>query len=97
MVAGDVRILDLVSANEDAFQIAAHTPVRVWIEGNTLRTVFLESDWLKEQARQQIPVVLTKDRLIMTAPGEAVAKFLAKFGADPKAAGDDPDSLRRIQ
>lgn len=96
MVAGDVKLLDLVSANEDAFQIAVDTPVRVWIEGSTLRVAFLQSDWLKEQAVKQLPTVPAKDRTLITGPGEAVRNFLAKFGADPKA-GDEPEVLHRVQ
>jgi hypothetical protein len=96
MVVGDLRILDLVSANEDAFQLAVHTPVRVWIDGSTLRFDFPQSDWLKEQAGRQLPTVLAKDRTLMTAPGEAVRGFLSKNGADPKA-GDEPEVLHRVQ
>jgi len=96
MVAGDVKLLDLVSANEDAFQIAVHTPVRVWMEGNTLRFAFLQSDWLKEQAGKQLPTAPAKDRTLITGSGEAVKSFLAKAGADPQA-GDDPEVLHRVQ
>src|ERR1035438_7285391 len=48
-VADDFKLLDLVSANEDAFQIAVHTPMRVWTEGSTLRMALLDSDWLKSE------------------------------------------------
>jgi hypothetical protein len=96
MAADDVKILDLVSANEDPFQIPVHTPLRVWTEGGTLRIAFLQSDWLKEQAGRQIPTAATKNRLVMTAPGEIVGKFLVKMGADPKAC-EEPDVLRRLQ
>lgn len=96
MVAGDVKLLDLVSANEDAFQIAVHTPARVWTEGNTLRFAFLQADWLKEQAGRQLPTVPSKDRTLLTGPGDAVRTFFAKVGADPRA-GDDPEVLHRVQ
>jgi hypothetical protein len=96
MAAGDVKLLDLVSANEDAFQIAVHTPVRLWMEGNTLRIAFLQSDWLKEQAGRQLPTVPAKDRTLITGPGEAFRNFLAKAGGDPKAC-DEPDVLHRLQ
>jgi hypothetical protein len=96
MVAGDVKLLDLVSANEDAFQIAVHTPVRVWMEGNTLRFAFLQSDWIKEQAGRQLPTVPSKDRTLIAGPGDAVRTFFAKSGADPKA-GDEPEVLHRVQ
>ena len=96
MVAGDGKLLDLVSANEDAFQLAVHTPLRVWIQGSTLRFAFLQSDWLKEQAGQQLPTVPAADRTVITGPGEAVRSFLARAGTDPKAS-DEPDILHRVQ
>jgi hypothetical protein len=96
MVAGAVKILDLVAANEDAFQLVVHTPVRVWIESGTLRFNFLQSDWLKEQAGKQVPTALTKDRLLITGPGESVGSFLAKTGADARAS-DEPEVLHRVQ
>jgi hypothetical protein len=96
MVADGVKLLDLVSANEDSFQINVHTPVRVWTEGSKLRIAFLESRWLKEQASKQLPTVPAKDRTLITAPSEAARSFLAKVGADPKAC-DEPEELRRVQ
>lgn len=90
MVEGEVKVLDLVSANEDAFQLAVHTPVRVWIEGSRLGLAFLD----REKARQQIAAVQTEDRLVVTAPGEAVRAFLAKADA---TAWETPDWLRRVQ
>ncbi len=96
MTAGDFKLLDLVSANEDAFQIAVHTPVRVWSEGSTLRITFLDSDWLKEQAGRQLPTAPAEHSTLITAPSEAVGQFFAKTGADPKAY-DEPDTLHRAQ
>src|SRR5580658_6386054 len=85
MVSGDVKLLDLVSANEDAWQLPLHTPVRVWTEGSTLRVAFLESDWLKEQASQQVPAVPVEDRTLITAPSDAVREFLMRTAGDPQA------------
>jgi hypothetical protein len=96
MVSDDVKLLDLVAANEDPFQIAVHTPLRVWTEGSTLRIAFLQSDWLEAQARQELPTVRTEERTLITAPSEAVRNFLTKIGADPKACGE-PDVLHRVQ
>lgn len=95
MTAGDFKLLDIVSANDDPFQIAVHTPMRVWTEGITLRMAFLDSDWLKEEAGRQLPTApVEKDRTLITAPGEAVGQFFAKTGADPKAY-DEPETLHR--
>ncbi len=96
MVAGDVRILDLSPANEDPFQVAVHTAVRVWLEDNTLRLATLETDWLKEQAGRQLSTVPAKDRTLITAPGDTVRTFLAKAGSDPRA-NDEPEALHRVQ
>jgi hypothetical protein len=96
MLVDDIKLLDLVSANEDSFQLAVHTPVRVWIEGSTIRIALLQSDWFKQQASQQLPTAATKDRTLITAPTEAVRNFLVKTGADPKAF-EETEVLRRLQ
>src|ERR1035437_725225 len=46
--AGEARILDLTPAEDDGFRIAAHTPLRVWVEAATLRMAFLDSKWLRD-------------------------------------------------
>ena len=84
--AGDARILDLTPAEEDAFQIAAHTPLRVWIDGATLRVAFLDSQWLREKAGAQL-VTQAGDRLLITSPKEDVARFLLTYGGDDRAYG----------
>jgi hypothetical protein len=96
MVVDDFKLLDVVSANEDPFQIAVHTPVRIWTDGGALRMAFLDSDWIEEQAGRLLPTAPMKDRTLITAPGEDAGVFLAKIGADPQAHGD-PDSLHRPQ
>jgi hypothetical protein len=85
--AGDARILDLTPAEEDAFQIAAHTPLRVWIEGATLRVAFLDSKWLREKASAQL-ATQAGDRLLITSPQEDVTRFLLTYGGDDRAYGE---------
>jgi len=85
--AGDARILDLTPAEEDAFQIAAHTPLRVWLEGATLRMAFLDSKWLKEKASAQLATQQEGDRLLITSPQEEVTRFLLTYGGDDRAYG----------
>ena len=82
---GDAKILDLVSKIDDPFQIPAHTPVRVWYEGSTLRMSFLDSDWLREQALSQLASQTQDGRTIITAPTDAAKAFLLQFGLDPRA------------
>ena len=93
---GDAKLLDLVSKNDDPFQIPAHTPMRVWPEGSTLRMAFLDSEWLRQEATQQLPAQMTGDRLVITAPGDAVRTFLTTYGADDRAYGE-PSVLRKVQ
>ena len=83
---GDARILDLTPADEDAFQIAAHTPLRVWIDGATLRVAFLDSKWLQEKASAQL-ATQAGDRLLITSRQEDVTRFLLTYGGDDRAYG----------
>jgi hypothetical protein len=82
---GDLRLLDLISANDDPFQLAVHTPMRVWVDGTTLRFATLDSAWLKENARNQLAIEDVGDRAVITAPGDAVLRFLLTYGAADKA------------
>jgi len=82
---GDLRILDLVSDTADPFQVAVHTPTRVWVDGSSLRFAMLDSDWLKENARKQLAIQDSGDRALITAPGDAVLKFLVTYGAGDNA------------
>ena len=84
---GDARILDLTPAEEDAFQIAAHTPLRVWIEGATLRMAFLDSKWLREKAAAQLATQPEGDRLLIVSPQADVTRFLLTYGGDDRACG----------
>ena len=84
---GEARILDLTPAEEDAFQIAAHTPLRVWVEGATLRMAFLDSKWLREHASAELAAQELDKRLLITSPQEDVTRFLPTYGADDRAYG----------
>ena len=86
--AGDAELLDVVSADDNPFQLQVHTVVRVWPGGNSLKFAFLDSDWLRQQAARQLATSPTGDRLLITAPGEAVRGFLLKNAADDKAHGE---------
>jgi hypothetical protein len=84
---GDARILDLTPADEDAFQVAAHTPLRVWMDGATLRMAFLDSKWLRDHASAELAVQPAGDRLLITSPQEEVTRFLLTYGGDDRAYG----------
>ncbi len=96
LASGDAKFLDLVPGDDSPFRIAAHTPVRVWTEGTTLRFSFLDSDWLRQQATQQLATQLAEDRTLITAPGESVRHFLMEYGADARAYGE-VQTLERAQ
>ncbi len=91
---GDAQILDLTPAEEDAFQVPAHTPMRVWMEGATLRIAFLDSKWLVGHATAELASQQVNGRTLITAPGEDVTRFLLTYGADSRAFGK-PTVLRR--
>jgi hypothetical protein len=95
-VAGDFKLVDLFSAEDDPFHVAVHTPVRIWTEGNTVRLATMDSDWIKDQATQQLLTTPVKDRCLITTAGEAAGSFIAKLGADPRASGD-PELVHRLQ
>jgi hypothetical protein len=82
---GEVRILDLTPPEEDPFQVAVHTPLRVWIEGATLRIAFLDSKWMREQASAHLSVQEVGDRRLITSTGEEMKQFLTTYGGDDRA------------
>jgi hypothetical protein len=59
--------------------------MRVWVDGTTLRFATLDSAWLKENARNQLAIEDVGDRAVITAPGDAVLRFLLTYGAADKA------------
>ena len=91
---GEARILDLTPFEEDPFQVPAHTPMRIWMEGATLRMAFLDSKWLREQASAHLAVEGSGDRQLITSPGEEVKRFLITYGADDRAF-EKPNVLTR--
>ena len=92
--AGDALILDLTPGEEDAFQIPAHTPLRVWADGATLQIAFLDSKWLIAHANAELATQEVNGRTLITSPAEDVTRFLLTYGADPRAFGK-PSVLRR--
>lgn len=76
------EILDLVSKEDDPFQVPVHVFMRVWPEGTSLRVAFLDSAWLRGQAARQLAAQDMQDRTLITAPTEKVRDFLLQYGAD---------------
>jgi len=94
--AGEAKLLDLVPEEEDPFRVPVHIVVRVWTEPSTLRWTFLDTDWLKQQARKALVSQDSADRTLLTAPGAAVRGFLNTFGADERAY-KEANTLSRVQ
>jgi hypothetical protein len=57
------------------------------VEGATLRFATLDSAWLMENARKQLAVEDVGDRALITAPGDAVLRFLITYGGADNAYG----------
>lgn len=94
LAAGDLRILDLTAKDQSPCQIPVHVPVRIWLTGNTLRMVFLDSDWLQQFAVQQLGAHVTEGRTVIGSAGATVRDFLVSYASDPKAQGDEQLLLR---
>lgn len=93
---GAVKVLDLVTTEENSFQVPVHLLVRVWPEGTTLKWAFLESDWLKGQARQELASQESGGRTLVTAGSPAVRAFIVKHGADERAYSEQ-QTLTKVQ
>ena len=97
LAAGDPVLLDLVSADENAFSLNCHAVARVWLEGDRLRVAFLDSEWLENEARQALPSTKVKDgQTLILAPGAAVRAFMLAGGKDERATGD-VEELHRVR
>src|SRR5581483_2884156 len=83
---GDAELLDLVPKNgDDAFSVPTHTLVRVWPGAGTLQWTFLDSDWLREHARNEMATQKSGDRTLLLNDTETVARFVALYAGDSKA------------
>jgi hypothetical protein len=94
---GTAELLDLVPANDDGFQIPAHLLVRVWPKDSKLRWVFLDSDWLKQQAAQLLATQPSDDRTLITASSDALGDFVLKYGSDPRAFNQSADQQNVLE
>jgi hypothetical protein len=92
---GDMEFLDLISTDDNAFGVPIHVLARVWPDNGTLKWAFLDSDWIRDQARQNLTTQELDSRTVITTQGDAVTKFLQKFGADDRAY-KEPDDLVKM-
>lgn len=89
MLAGDSRILDITAKDPAPCQLPVHVPARIWLSGDTLKMVFLDSDWLRKLAVEQLGALTADKRTVIGSPPVAVRLFIAKYGGDSRALGDE--------
>jgi hypothetical protein len=84
----EALLLDLTPAggDDDDFNIPGHAIARVWLEGNTLRWCFLDSDWFKQQV-STLANRRTESKMLLLSPGVSVRAAVARFGVDDQACG----------
>jgi len=91
---GDAEFLDLVTADDTPFTVPVHVLVRVWPGDDKMQWAFLDSDWMRQQAKQSLATQENSDRTLITHQGDAVAQFLKKFGTDDRAHGEAVDLVK---
>ncbi len=94
---GDAELMDVVNTESHDLAVPVHLVVRLWPSASTLKWVYLESDWLKDQARQALSTQPSNSDTLITTPGDAVPQFLKKFGADARAYSGEPSQLVKGQ
>jgi hypothetical protein len=94
---GDAELMDVVSTEEHDLAVPTHLVVRLWPSAGELKWVYLESDWLKEQAKQALATQPSGGNTLITTPGDAAAQFLKKFGADPRAYSGEPNQFVKAE
>jgi len=95
--AGDAELMDIVCTDEHALAIPVHLVVRLWPSAGALKWVYLESDWLKGQAKEALATQPSGSDTLITTPGDPVVQFLKKFGADQRAYSGEPNQFVKAQ
>lgn len=84
--AGKAEVLDLVeTGSDDPFRISVHTAVRIWVGEHTLKFAWLDSEWLRAEARKQLATQEFDNRSLVTAPADSVARFVLLHADDDRA------------
>jgi hypothetical protein len=87
--AGQARVMDLAPQDQDDFQIPGHALIRILSSGDTLRWTYLDSDWLRQRGAAELPNhPRGGGKLLLSAPSDRLAAFLATYAADERAHGD---------
>ncbi len=86
--AGDAPFLEVTpDGDSDDFHIDGHAIARIWVEGNTFRWCFVDSDWFKQQVSALPLSQRPNDKTLVLSPGRAVMEALTKYGGDERAHG----------
>ena len=91
---GDALLLDLVTTNDAPFHLPVHFAMRVWVERDSLRMAFFDTDWFKKLVAEQLANQKVDDRIVITATPAAIRAFYLANAGDEKAHGD-ADTLHR--
>ncbi|HUL43644.1 MAG TPA: hypothetical protein VLY03_04750 [Bacteroidota bacterium] len=86
---GECWFLDSYPEGEfDAHLIRTHMITQLWLNGDTMKTAELESDWLKGISKDPtfaVPRVDTGGDLLVIASTEELQQLLLKYGKTPEA------------
>lgn len=83
---------------DDALLIPAHTFLRIWRDGDILRTAMLDPDWLEDMiARKKVKIAHERldDRIVLTASTKELQKFILKYAEDINAFPDPAEWHRQ--
>ena len=80
------EFLDLAPSDDNDFRIPGHAIARVWIDGGSFRSAFLDSDWFKQQCAALI-THSGDNKMQLFSPTAAVRSLLAASGESDKAYG----------
>lgn len=85
---GELRFLDITCRDEPSLAIPGHLIAKVWMEGEELCAQGMDTDWLKQKVRETgFPNVELSGskQMILTAPTDALRKFVLLYANEPKA------------
>lgn len=82
----DANYLDLRPLDEHPLQLPAHAIVRFWLEGDTLRWAFVDSDWIKALvASSNLPAATLDKTILITHDTGQLRDMLSRPGAADSA------------
>lgn len=84
--AGDAQYLDVSPKDDAPLHAPGHAIVRIWLEGDDLRSVFLDSKWFQQRLVERgMATVKSGEVTLITSPAAQLREALAAFGQDDRA------------